>query len=170
MITRTIPREVTPQEIGWLAGILDGEGSIAFGKSKNKGSKFGYNYYHGIHIVNTNQELIEKSSDIIFRLCDDIPTKAKMSKIDLKIYKNPAFKQNKQCHEICLRNKVWTIRILTILLPYLTEKRKRATALIKIINTLLKASRDKNGKLLYSYYTPKLETYLTSIWNNARND
>ena len=170
MDTRTIPREVTPQEIGWLAGILDGEGSIAFGKTKNKSVKRGYNFYHGIYIVNTNTELIEKSSDIIFRLCADIPSKSKMSRMDRKLYKSPLVTQRKQCFAICVRNRLWTIRVLEILIPHLTEKRKKALALIEILNIMTNSRQKEDGTKKYSYYTPELEINLMSLWSNARND
>lgn len=174
--TRTIPREVTQREIGWLAGIIDGEGSIMFGKSKNKESRTGWNLYNGIHIVNTNKEMIEKCSDIIFKICHNVETSTRktMSRIELKHYENNMVKYTtnlpKKCYQITLRNKDWTIALLEKLLPDLTEKRKRSDALLQILKhrTNLAKQAKKNGTKAF-YDMNDTDQYF-KLWDDARRD
>ena len=174
---RITPREVTPYEIGWLAGIIDGEGSLSFGKSKNKKSRFGFNYYNGIHIVNSNHEMIDKCVDIINRICEGIDGSHKMNKVLIhnKIYNVNNFKQTsnnkyKDCFQVTLRNKDWTIKILETVIPYLTEKRKKSIALLQILKERIELNRLAKLNGTKAFYTEgETERYM-QIWNDARRD
>jgi len=127
---RTIPSEPTQADIGWLAGILDGEGSIVFSKRKRH-PRIAY----GINLVNTNMELMEKANNIIARLCKDL--EGTPIKISTKAYATNPFGTTvrKQCYQITIRRQTWIVRILGILLPHLTEKRVKASALHELFLT-----------------------------------
>ena len=58
-------QQVTDLEIGWLAGILDGEGSMSMRVWPYKGK---VHFVVSIGLANTSSELIEKFSDICSRL------------------------------------------------------------------------------------------------------
>ena len=127
---RTIPSEPTKEDIGWLAGILDGEGSIVFSKRK-KWPRIAY----GINLVNTNLEMMEKANSIIARLCHDL--EGTPIKISSKNYANNPFNtvSRKECYQITIRRQTWIVRILGVLLPHLTEKRAKASALHELFST-----------------------------------
>lgn len=174
---RVTPREVDPYEIGWLAGIIDGEGTLTFGKSINKQSRFGYNYYNGVAVINTNIEMIDRCVDIINRLCSDIESEARMTKLEMKnkIYNGNNFiKQSKNgykdCYQMTLRNKEWTIRVLEVITPYLTEKRRRAKALLTILKERVQLNLNAKQLNKKAYYTEQDTDRYMQIWENTRRD
>ena len=123
---KTIPREPTKEDIGWLSGILDGEGSITFSRQE----KYPHIYY-GVHFVNTNRELMEKINRIISEICRDLTDE--LPKISIPNYKAPIHIGKKVCHSITLRRQNWIIKVLEVLLPNLTEKRKKAAGLLNVL-------------------------------------
>lgn len=174
---RVTPREVEPQDIGWLAGIIDGEGTLTFGKSINKQSRFGYNYYNGVSIVNTNQEMIDKCLDIMNRLCEDIQSNAKMTKLEkkTKIYNGnnfikPSKNGYKDCYQVTLRNKDWTIKILETITPLLTEKRRRAETLLTILKERVQLNLEAKQLNKKAYYTEEETQRYMQMWENTRRD
>jgi len=52
----TIPREVKLEDIGWLAGIIDGEGSVLFNRPKP--NKSWNQILYGIYIVGADLLLL----------------------------------------------------------------------------------------------------------------
>lgn len=63
--------QVTDFELGWLIGIIDGEGCFSLNENKSWGGKYTY-IIPSITIVNTKDEIIDKASSILKRL--GIPT------------------------------------------------------------------------------------------------
>lgn len=54
--------QVTESRLGWLAGILDGEGSVIMAKVKRA---WGYNYSPRIAITNTDEEIVREVEAIL---------------------------------------------------------------------------------------------------------
>jgi hypothetical protein len=62
-------QQVTPFELGWLVGIIDGEGSVGISKRNRQGAaKLGFTLKPHIQISNSDLELIAKAADILKRL------------------------------------------------------------------------------------------------------
>jgi hypothetical protein len=69
-VTRNSPivvRTLSPVERAWLAGVIDGEGSIYISKVKSENSKRGFVYAAYLSASNSNFEFVTKVRDIIGR-------------------------------------------------------------------------------------------------------
>ncbi len=129
-MARTIPREVSSEEVGWLAGIIDGEGSITFQKPK-KPQKTGLKkIVYGVHIVNTCEEMIDKCIRIINAFEDGT---GKPLEKKPKVYRIQAFKSNKACFQITIRKYSTLKNVLKAITPHLTEKRAKAEKLLNFV-------------------------------------
>lgn len=129
-MARTIPREVSKEEVGWLAGIIDGEGSITFQKPK-KPQKTGLKkIVYGVHIVNTCEEMIDKCIRIINAFEDGT---GKPIEKKPKVYRIQAFKSNKPCFQITIRKYSTLKNVLKAITPHLTEKRTKAEKLLNFV-------------------------------------
>lgn len=138
---RKTPWELSKEDVGWLAGILDGEGSIHL--------KYYETYPHfryGIYLVNTNIELLEKALRIIKEL--DTIDKGEGISVYKKMYANANRKvfPVKQCYQVQIR-RIGTIKeMLRAILPHLTEKKERATLLLKELDNHKRNARWKKDK------------------------
>jgi hypothetical protein len=56
-----------PVERAWLAGIIDGEGSIYIAKVKNKKTRRGFSYMPYLSVSNSNFELVARVREVIGR-------------------------------------------------------------------------------------------------------
>jgi len=128
-MARTIPREVSKEDIGWIAGIIDGEGSITFQKPL-KPQKQGQKIVYGIHIVNTCEAMIDKCVRIINAFEDGTgrPIEKKP-----KIYRIQAFKSNKPSYQLTIRKYATIRNLLEAINPHLTEKKHKADRLLNFV-------------------------------------
>ena len=131
---RTTPWELSKEDIGWLSGIIDGEGSIHI-KHYEQYPHFRY----GLYLINTNEELLEKCKRIITAI-DDVDHGRGLA-IYKKNYKVGLGK--KQCYQLQIRRIGTLISILKTTLPHLTEKRERATELLSELSNHKKNARWK---------------------------
>lgn len=128
-MARTIPREVSREDVGWIAGIIDGEGSITF-QAPLKPQKQGQRIVYGVHIVNTCESMIDKCVRIINAFEDG---KGRPIEKKPKVYRIQAFKSNKPHYQLTLR-KISTIKnLLEAICPHLTEKRYKAERLLNFV-------------------------------------
>lgn len=120
----TIPREVKPEDIGWLAGIIDGEGSVYV--SKNARGFIG----HNIQIIGSDLSLLNKCVEIIRKFDDGkgLPTTYRLKK-----YKEGMFKTNKVMYDISIHRQGHLKNLLEALLPHLTEKKSKAAVLLNFL-------------------------------------
>ena len=132
-ITRTTPREVTIEEKAWLAGILDGEGSICLSQPRSSFKKNGESenrVIYGIHFVGAENCWIEKANDIVNRMWNGeglpIPIQDKKYKLGL-------FKSNKKMKQFCVRRQSTIIAVLEATTPFLTEKKPKAQSLLAFL-------------------------------------
>ena len=105
-------QQVTDFELGWLAGILDGEGNITMRSSKFKNM---IHYSVGVGFTNTSEELLNKVSSICSRLGANLHWQKKAK---------PA--RCLQGWDLSTRKISYCRRILEPLLPFLTSKRIKA--------------------------------------------
>ena len=91
-------REVKPEDIGWLAGIIDGEGSILFNKPKKESWN---QILYGIYIVGADLTLLHKCERIVNQLIDGEGKKYRLVK---KNYKPGLFKNSHGLSRIIMEN------------------------------------------------------------------
>ena len=129
-MTKKIAREVTDRDIGWFAGIIAGEGSVTFGKTKSTTNRI----YYGIHIVNTNKKMLERCLEII----DYISQEPNKLKLKPKVYRNGTMfsKQPLQCYQITIRRKESIRKVLEEIIDLLTEKQDKAQRLLYYLQTV----------------------------------
>lgn len=140
-MTKTTPREISDRDIGWFAGIIDGEGSLTFGATKSPGTN---RLYYGIHIVNTNKEMLEKCLDII----DYITQEPNKLKLKPKVYKETSFKKTPlACYQVTIRRKESIRKVLEEIIDLLTEKRIQGLRLLNYLQNCPKFHRFEEGEV-----------------------
>ena len=126
--------QITEAEIGWLAGILDGEGSIILSNTKVPVSKERYQhaeriqYAPKITMVNTDPELIAKYVKLLDKLG-----------VGCGVYEKNSVNRlgNKQQWQVMV-SRMKSVKIfLDLLLPHLTCKKAKAELLLRFINLRL---------------------------------
>ena len=132
---------VLPSDLGYTAGLLDGEGSVGLNKHKNKSLR-GWNYQPCVSISNTVLSLVTWVKDI-----------TDIGSVNSKDYK----KRNKR-HKIPYVWQVFDMKqimmFLTLMLPHLKIKGERAELLIEFCGYRLiqlagwKPLRDCRGRFI----------------------
>ena len=148
-MTRTIPREVTQADIGWLSGIIDGEGSICIVRPKKINTN---KILYGVFIVGSDYSLMIKSINIINKFNSEGGEPLKLAK---KVYRIQTFKQTKGCWQLCIRKQDTIKNVLNACLPHLTEKKPKALKLLNFLNKHKKGTMFKEGEVdEYLNFTP----------------
>ncbi len=119
-------------DIGWLAGIFDGEGSITFYNQKEIDRRRGnYIIRHSKHtrwvIVNTDTEIIKKSLEILTRL--DIVAYVNQ-KSATKKQREGSFKYTKPCYEIIVSQRKSVQKIMELITPLLVSYKKQKSIFV----------------------------------------
>lgn len=136
---------LTDRQIGYFAGIIDGEGHICIVRSKQKG---GIYYAPIIGITNTDQSLIDKCIEI-FKTGRYYSQKMKNPKHKTKlVYNIGSVKGVKQ--------------ILTQIIDELTVKKKRAELVLEFIKV-------KESKTGYGVHPREIDLYEKMRTLNAHN-
>lgn len=136
---------VSEADIGWLAGIIDGEGSISLAMGYIKNGRLN-NMSPRIEIGNTDKELVEKFVKIVKSLGCGIYMTLKKESLQSKLVKAKEGKNFKPIYYAKAVGFLRTKKILDIVLPYLTGlKRIRGELIIKFINDRLRKNRDVKG-------------------------
>lgn len=142
---RTTVREVKEVDIGWFAGIIDGEANICFVKNQ-------YNrLMHKITIINSNIDLLNKCLWIINKYSE----KNKDIKIHVKKYKTGIFKSNKKMYDLTIHRQNHLKNILPVLIPHLTEKKLKSQQLLNFLENHKKGTWFEDGEVdKYLSFTP----------------
>jgi hypothetical protein len=134
---RTTVREVKEADIGWLAGIIDGEANVCFVKNQ-------YNRpMHKITIIGSDIDLLNKS----VRIINEFSENNKEIKIHDKKYKTGIFKSNKKMYQITIHRQHHLISILRALIPHLTEKKLKSQQLLNFLENHRKGTWFKEGEV-----------------------
>ena len=107
-------------EKAYLAGIIDGEGSIGIYKWKNPRARKNPFYRARMRITNTNKKLI-----------DLIVNKLQNQKGYIVAKRENRIKNRKTCYELEL-GEILTKKLLKEVLPYLVIKKKHAENVLKL--------------------------------------
>jgi hypothetical protein len=105
----------TLDELGWLAGIIDGEGTVGLYRgNKNSNTRF----IPTLYITNTNQAIVVKMQTILDELVEDgsvrcMPVKQRAS------HHKPAWR-------IAVTTRLGLFKVLDAVLPYLSGKAPQA--------------------------------------------
>ena len=126
--------------IGWLAGIIDGEGSIVLAISPTYG-----HIVYGLTIINTNLELLQQCRKIINKMCKRL--NGELPAVRTKEYRYNKLGK-KQCYEIKISRHRWLRQVLKYTLPYLTEKKSKAELLYNYL------TNSEYGKSYETRYRP----------------
>jgi len=126
-------KKITPSElnikIGWLAGIVDGEGSIGHYNSKRKGYPNSPSPQYSVVIVNTDLAIINAVEDILTMLKIFYSTNIKSSSTK---FREGTFAPAKDCYQVSVRRRLDVEKILKLLEPQLCGyKKQKATDLLK---------------------------------------
>ena len=120
---------LTDFQKGYLAGLLDGEGTLVISKGKEKRSRLGYSFGCHVKISNTNIELLNN----INQIC--------LGKIYCQSKKN-------EVYNWCLMDKVKIVDLLEQLLPHLIIKKDRAEKMIEFCKSRINRPSFKSGYTL----------------------
>jgi hypothetical protein len=138
------PREVKLEDIGWLAGIIDGEGSITF---LLNGRGF---LTHMIHIIGGDKDLLNKCVRII-NAYNDGGVEVKLLP---KKYKKGLFKTNKEMFRVEIWRQGHLKNLLPILIPHLTEKKLQCQKLLHYLENHKKGTWLRGRQQEYLNFTP----------------
>jgi len=108
---------ITEVETGYIAGYLDGEGTIALFKMLDEHRSQGYELIPVVKFCNTHQESLEW-------------IKAKLN-LDGKICPRPHYDGRKQSFELSTSKREKVIEILELLGPHLIIKKQQAKLLLE---------------------------------------
>ena len=128
-------------KLAWIAGFIDGEGSL--GLNKEFDPRKGENYFHyrpALQIVNTDKEAVEA----VYRFVGE----GDFRSIDR--YKEEG-KPYQEVHRFVLRKQQPLLQLLRQLLPYLIVKKRRAELLIEYIE----GRKNAEGRGWFKPATPK---------------
>lgn len=142
IIQRTTPREVKQTSLAWLAGIIDGEGTIGayfyFEKKCNHSSP-----RYGIWLCNSEKSMIDKAAEIMA----DLGARVYITE---KVYtKYSLIKPRWLMYEIKIQRKGDVKTILEAIEPYMVSKRNQAKVLLKFFidyPNLLLGRGNRSGK------------------------
>ena len=109
--------ELSETDSAWLAGLIDGEGSLnVYFRNQIKRQGKGSNYGVFLQIVNTDKDIIGK---VVYLCQANTPTIVRK-------------KNRLPCYHVSISKRTEIIRILRAISPYLTGyKKKRACLLLK---------------------------------------
>lgn len=131
--------QATEAELGWFAGMLEGEGCITFFKQARK--RGGYDIITGIQITNTDINIIEKLVEILKRCNLSWFIRNK------KVYS----KNHTECYYIECRQQEMLRKSLELFMPYMYgNKRAKASLVLEYLNKRREDS-EKQGKFNTRY-------------------
>ena len=120
--------QATEAELGWFAGMLEGEGCITFFKQRRRNGKF--DIITGAQITNTDINIINKLVEIL-------------NKCNLSWYvrnKKVYSKNHSQCYYVETRQQEMLKKSLYLFIPYMYGNKKSKASLV--LDFLIK----RNGK------------------------
>jgi LAGLIDADG-like domain len=115
---------VTDMEIGWLAGVIDGEGCISISTDKKD------NRLHAqVFLTNSNQEMLIKARRIMLELGVENP-RLHLHSIGKSKFSH---RSNVPCHRIYIGTAVGMRKLLQAIFPQLTSKRVQAELMLEFL-------------------------------------
>ena len=140
---------ITEAKIAWLAGIIDGEGSIGIYPVTRRSTKQGFVLIKQLEIANDNTVIIQECVDIIHEITGR-QARLTYSKRDNRKFIHYAVSVNKIAD---------LVKVLKAVEPYLIGKKSQAQIVINFFTHRIKGTK----------YT-KLELEVSEILKQAKND
>jgi len=140
-------------KLAWLAGIVDGEGTIGMYAIRRKDTPKGFFYSFQLQISNDDTSIISEITAIIGQLTQG----------NVKVTVVPDVRPSRQSHHIHYRVSVVSIRglktVLAAIEPYLVGKRSQAVVLLQLFHS-------------HKAYTPysKMEIELINVLKSMKMD
>jgi sigma54-dependent transcription regulator len=123
--------------LGWLSGIIDGEGTLTVCRCRNSKGIYGQ-IRPIIQVVNTNLNLLKECQKLFHQLTGTMPK--------IKSFNSGnAFKSNKQCYRIQITGYKRVKQICVALVPFLVAKKEQASLLIDLSDIREKRFRQTIG-------------------------
>jgi hypothetical protein len=145
---------VSEAEVGWLSGILDGEGCVTAFFGVRKSGKLS-NVSPQVMMGNTDQAIVDKYIDILKRLGVGVYVSARKPQHRTGVDgATPTTKQYKQLYMASTVGFLRCQRLLRIVRPHLAgDKRERADAILALIDSRLErcVSNGKYSNVPYSH-------------------
>ena len=131
---RTTPSQaVSYFEIGWLAGIVDGEGSLAhyYCVRKNR-PDLKRSPIYGVYIINSDMEILKRVKSIYDRLGFFAQINKKSSSMKQR---EGSFVSSKPCYELVVRRRTHVEGLLKLIYPHLVGyKRNKAQTMLEFFS------------------------------------
>jgi len=147
----------TEAQLGWLAGIVDGEGTVGIHRSNGKRYKHPY-LRPALQIVNTDLKIMEMARSIL--------TSITGNSHNLVVTNRKRPENNKIGYRIKIGTQHELLLVMPMLLPYLVGKAEQAELVIEFC-------KRKYGRLKYSWYEFKEEdglAYQRCLTLNRKGD
>ena len=149
-------QQVRLDELAWLAGVIDGEGTINITKklgSKKRARKDGtrkMNYWVFLQVTNTNEQLILKVIEIMKKL-----------NANPYVWEKKDTDKWKKAYQLSLQRMVKVKRVVEKINPYLIAKKRQAELVLKFIDSRL--SKFQKGKGKTNPYTEEEMKWINEI-------
>jgi len=151
--TSSITKEVTDTELAWLAGFIDGDGSISISKASQAKAK---GYYGNLGLYNTNKNALQKAAELmgVRNISETKCTKKTLG--------------NKKLYNAVISKRALQKHLLLKTLPYLVEKRKQGLLLLMFINSCSVGSGIKLSKRILKQ-SQKLQKQMELLNDKGRS-
>lgn len=127
---------------GYIAGLVDGEGTIFIGRQKREENRSGYRFLPHLIITNTNKECLD--------LCKNIFNFGSLFlRREASFNKDGAIQSRKNCYRWEVKHQLVGV-VLREILPYMVIKKKQAENILLFLESL-----ETQGN--YSKYDPSLQ-------------
>jgi hypothetical protein len=135
-------RKIKKTDLAWLAGLVDGEGSIGFYSHKEvlKRKYHVVRYRPTLHIANTDCLIINEAEHIVQSILSLKP----LPKITYKMQNKPRYHV---CFMIRVQDKSNVLKVLEAIEPYLIGKKAQAQLLINMLKHHVKRARYTRAEL-----------------------
>ncbi len=154
--------QVTDAEIGWLAGMIDGEGSIAIQRCHHNTPSGRKGYYSPrCQVVNTDPALIATVVDLLTRF-----------EVRFYITTNGSSDRRKELFTIRVDGMEDIARLLAVVTPHLRgEKYARARLLMQYVTARMRHGKNvKGNKFLSVPYTSEESAMAEALLHGNLND
>ncbi len=122
-------------DIAYVAGIIDGEGSLSIFLNSQNGAKRGFTFIPCLTITNTDRQMLQKIQNVFASL-------GVSSKIQIK----RTFRLGRRdCYAIYEYSAYKIMKILPYVLPYLTVKKRTAQLLFAYLLRRKRRLKEKGG-------------------------
>ena len=130
--------DITEEEKAYLAGLVDGDGTISACKYKSEKAKTGYGLGKEVAIISTHRHFIERLQEMIG---GDIHT---------FIYHDS--REKKEGYKLGFRNQASSLAFLSIISPYLILKKERVYKMIELLESQLNTRATQGPSAVISPY------------------